>query len=141
MRTLRDVLFSKWVACSLISDKRSVEYGVRFSYPVYILIVLAGILLRNPYTLLITAFIAFLGIKLPLHPFDYIYNWGIAQLFGISKIPGRGSELQVNSAVAMLFSLIAVALLALEVSINYGVLAIIYALFSVYFIGVFLFRG
>jgi len=140
LRKLRDRLFTRWVACRIISDKKSVQYGIYFSYPIYILIVVAGILLGNPYILLIAALIAFLGIKLPMHPFDYVYNYTIAKLIRTSKIPGRGSELQVNSIVALVFNFVVFALITFEVSISYGALAIIYALSSIFFIGIFLFK-
>lgn len=139
LNKLKGQFFSKWVACSLISDKQSIKYGVRFSYPIYILIVVVGVLLKNPYVLLVAALIAFAAIKLPLHPFDYIYNY-IAMLIGAKKIPGRGAELQVNSLVALVFNLTVIALLTLGVSINFVVLAVVYAVMSLYFMAVFLFR-
>lgn len=137
----KEQFFAKWVACSLISDKQSVRYGIRFSYPVYLAIVIAGILLRSPYILLFTALIAFLGIKFPLHPFDYLYNYTFVKLMGVQKIPGRGSELQVNSFIALVFSLIVFALIVFRISINYEVLAFIYSLSSIYFIGIFLVKN
>lgn len=137
---IKNRFFTKWVACRLISDKKSVQYGIRFSYPIYLLIVLAGIFLENPYILLIAALIALLGIKLPLHPFDYIYNYTVAKLIRANKIPGRGSELQVNSSIALIFNLVVATFLIFNISINYIVLGIIYALVSIYFIGIFLFK-
>lgn len=131
---LRNQFFSKWIACSIISDKKSVGYGIRFSYPVYILIVVIGILLRNPYILSVAAVIAFLGIKLPLHPFDYVYNY-FAGLVGAEKIPGRGSELQVTSCIALILNLIVIALLVLGIAINYEVLALTYVLATLLFTG------
>lgn len=136
---LKDQLLAKWIPCSLISDKQSVRYGLYFSYPIYILIVVTGILMKSPLILLITAVIAFLGIKLPLHPFDYVYNQ-IAKLIGINQIPGRGSELQVNSIVALVFNLVVLALIALNVTFNFTVLAIIYTTASIFFIGKFLLK-
>ncbi|HRN86898.1 MAG TPA: hypothetical protein PK863_06310 [Candidatus Dojkabacteria bacterium] len=137
---IKERFFSKWIACRLISDKKSVQYGIRFSYPVQILLVITGILLGNSFILIIVALIAFLGIKLPLHPFDYIYNFGVTMLIGTNLIPGRGSELKVNSFVVMVFNIVVVALITLEVPINYGVLAIIYALISLFFICIFLLK-
>ena len=136
----RDRLVSEWVVCRIVSDKKSVQYGIYFSYPIYILIVFAGILLKNPYLLSITALIAFFSIKLPMHLFDYIYNYGVAKWIGTNKIPGRGSELQVNSIIALGFNLVVLALITFRISINYGALAIIYALGSIFFIGIFLFK-
>lgn len=136
---LKDQLLTRWIACRLVSDKQSVKYGLYFSYPIYILIVFIGVSTQNLYILLITALIAFLGIKLPLHPFDYIYN-KLAKLIGTNIIPGRGSELQVNSIVALVFNLVLLALIAFGIAINYGVLAVIYALSSIFFMGVFLLK-
>jgi hypothetical protein len=137
---INDRFFSKWLVCSIISDKKSVQYGIRFSYPIYISIVFIGILLENPLILLIAAMIAYLGIKLPLHPFDYIYNFGVTKLIGLHKIPGRGSELQVNSVVAILFNLLVSVFIISEVSINFSALAIIYALSSIFFVCYFLLK-
>lgn len=136
---LRERLFTRWVACRPISDKGSVQYGIYFSYPIYIFIVFVGVSLQNPYILLLAALVAFLGVKLPMHPFDYVYNY-VAKLMGTSSIPGRGSELQVNSIVSLLFNLIVVVLLALSILINYGILSTIYVLSSVFFIGIFLLK-
>ncbi len=124
----KDSLFGRWVVCGIISDKKSVKYGLYFSYPVYILLVLAGVLLKNLFILLIAALIAFLAIKLPLHPFDYVYNF-VAKLIR-----------QVNSLIALVFNLIVVAFITFGISINYVVLAIVYALSSIFFIGIFLFQ-
>lgn len=136
---LKERFFAKWVVCKLISDKQSVRYGIRFSYPIYILVVIVGVLSVNPFILSVAAVIAFLGIKLPLHPLDYVYNYG-AKLIGAGQIPGRGSELQVNSMVALVFNLIVISLIAFGISINFGILAVIYAVSSTYFIGIFLFN-
>ena len=137
---LKDRLVTRWVACSVIPDKKSVQYGIYFSYPIYILIVIVGVFWVNPYILSMAALIAFFGIKLPMHPFDYIYNYGVVKLVGTNKVPGRGSELQVNSIIALLFNLIALVLIVFGVSVNFGALAIIYALSSVFFIVIFFFK-
>jgi hypothetical protein len=134
---LRDRLFRRWIACRIISDKKSVQYGCYFSYPIYILIVFVGILWVNPLVLSIAAVIAFLAINLPMHPLDYIYNHGVPKLIRSNRIPGRGSELQVNSIVALIFNIIVLMLITSGVSINYGVLGIMYLLSSIFFIGIF----
>lgn len=140
LKKLQDGLVTRWISCGIVSDKKSVQYGIYFSYPIYILIVFAGILLENQFIILVDLLIAFLGIKLPLHPFDYVYNYTFAKLIGTKKIPGRGSELQVNSIVAFIFNLIVFALIISGITINFGALAIIYALVSLIFIVIFLFK-
>lgn len=140
LEIFRNKLFAKWVVCSIIPDKRSVQYGIKFSYPLYILIVFVGTFFEDRFILSIAALIALLAIKLPLHPFDYAYNYGVAKLIGANEIPGRGSEAQVNGIVALIFNSVVVALITFEVSINYGVLAILYILSSIFFIGIFLLK-
>jgi len=122
----------------LISDRKSVQYGIRFSYPIYISIVLLGVFLENPYILFVAALIALLGMKLPMHPLDYVYNQAVAKLIGASKIPGRGSELQVNSTVALVFTLVVVSLILFRIQINYSILAILYLLSSIFFLWIFI---
>ncbi len=137
---LRNRLFARWIVCRLVPDKKSVQYGIYFSYPVYLLMVLSGILLQNPFVLLLTALIAFFAIKLPIHPFDYIYNFFIVKLIRTKAIPGRGSELQFNSIVAVVFSLVVFAFITFSIPINYAALAIIYTLANVFFISLFLLK-
>lgn len=137
---LKNRLNEQWIVCKLISGKKSVQYGIRFSYPLYIFIVLIGIFSENPYILLLSALIALLAVLLPMHPFDYVYNRGVAKLIGTNKIPGRGSELQVNSSVAMVFTLLVSALMLFKIPINYSILAILYLLSSVFSLCFFLFR-
>lgn len=135
---LRDSLFRRWLVCGIISDKKSVQYGLYFSYPIYILFVVSGILLRNPFVILIAALVAFLGIKLAMHPLDYVYNNLVAKFIRTTKIPVRGTELQVNSMIALVFNSVVLVLILLGISINYVALAIIYAFSSIFFISYFL---
>lgn len=138
--SLRNHLAANWFVCRITSGRKSVQYGLRFSYPLYISIVVTGILLVNPYILAVTALIGLFGILLPMHPFDYIYNYVISKLIGANQIPGRGSELQINSVVALLFNLSVIALIAFGVKLNYGVMAFIYVLSSAFFIALLLFK-
>lgn len=135
-----DRIISRWLVCRITSGRKSAQYGIRFSYPLYISIVALGIYLANPYILSITAVIAFFGVVLPMHPFDYIYNLGVTKLFNASQIPGRGSELQINSIVALLFNLCVIASIIYGVQLNYEVLALIYVLISIFFIAIQLFN-
>jgi hypothetical protein len=133
-------LNAQWIACRLISDRKSVQYGIRFSYPIYLSIVFLGVFSENIYLVSIASIIALLGSKLPMHPFDYVYNLTIAKFPGINKIPGRGSELQVNSIVALVFTLCVITLIIFRIPINYSMLALIYVLSSIFFLCIFLFR-
>jgi len=134
LKTVRNQLMTGWFACKVTSGRKSAQYGIRFSYPLYISVVALGIFLANPYILSITALIALFGVILPMHPFDYIYNYGVTKLIGTEQIPGRGSESQVSSSVALLFNLGVIASIIFEIQLNYGVMALIYVLSSIFFI-------
>jgi len=139
MKTIKNRLMSKWFVCRVTSGRKSAQYGIRFSYPVYILLVVLGVIFVNPYILSITALIALLGIILPMHPFDYIYNFGITQFFRTDQIPGRGSELQINSSVAFLFNFGVIASIIYGLQLNYAVMALIFVLSSTFFIALLLY--
>ncbi|MDQ5900789.1 MAG: hypothetical protein QG583_216 [Patescibacteria group bacterium] len=139
MKIVKNQLMAKWFVCRVTSGRKSALYGIRFSYPGYISLVVLGVILTNPYILSIAALIAFFGVILPMHPFDYIYNYGITQLFRTDQIPGRGSELQINSSVAFLFNFVVIASIIYGLQLNYAVMAIIYVLSSTFFIAVLLF--
>lgn len=126
-------LFSKWIDCGLVPDNVSVKYGLYFSYPVYLLIVVCGVLFTNQYILMLAAVLAFLSIKLPLHPLDYIYNYVFSRILRKEKIPARGSELQVNGVISLLFCLFVIIFVVFNFEINFTVLAVIYLLSSVFF--------
>lgn len=140
LKTIIDRLLSKWFVCRITSSRKSAQYGIRFSYPLYISLVTLGILLANPYIVSITALIAFLGVILPMHPFDYVYNYGVTKLFHTERIPGRGSELQINSSMTLLFNLGVITAILSGIRLNYEVMAFMYVLSSVFFIVVLLVR-
>lgn len=131
---INNKLAEKWFVCRITSGRKSAQYGIRFSYPLYISLVAFGIFLVNPYILSITALIAFFGVILPMHPFDYVYNYIIAKVIGANKIPGRGSELQMNSIVALIFNLGVIASIIFGIQLNYIVMALVYVLISAFFI-------
>jgi len=132
-------LIAKWFVCRITSGRKSARYGIRFSYPLYIALVATGIFLVNPYILSIAAIIAFLGVVLPMHPFDYVYNYTIAKVIGTSQIPGRGSELQVNSFVALLFNTGVIISIIYGAQLNYTIMALLYIFISIFFISIQLF--
>lgn len=126
-------LVSRWFACRITSGKQSAKYGIRFSYPLYIFLVALGVFLANLTILSLATIIAFLGVILPMHPFDYVYN-AITKLINANKIPGRGTEMQVSSVVSLVFNLLVAASIVFELKLNYPVMAVIYIVSSVFII-------
>jgi hypothetical protein len=49
-----------------------------------------GTLLASPIILLVLSLIATLAAASPVHPFDFIYNYGIRHLTGTGPLPRRG---------------------------------------------------
>jgi CDP-diglyceride synthetase len=134
LEIVKDQLMANWLVCRLTPSRKSAQYGIRFSYPFYISMVAIGIILINPYILSITALIAFFGVMLPMHPFDYLYNYGLTKLINTDKIPSRGSELQVNSGVSLVFNLGVIASIIYKFQLNYELMALIYIVSSIFFI-------
>ncbi|HRI05799.1 MAG TPA: hypothetical protein PLV59_02535 [Candidatus Dojkabacteria bacterium] len=130
MQNILNKLLGRWFACRVTSGRQSALYGMRFSYPLYILIVVIGVLTTNVYIIIVTSIIALMGVLLPMHPFDYIYNAIAKYIPKLDRINGRGTEMQVTSVFALLFNIIVIAMLLSEIKINYTVLASIYTLAS-----------
>ena len=132
-------MMTRWFVCRVTSGRKSAQYGIPFSYPLYISFISVSILLENPYMLSVTALIALLGVILPMHPFDYVYHLAVAVIPGrVDPIPGRGSELDVSSAVALLFSVAVILAIMSGIPLSYAVMPLVYVLFSVLFISVLL---
>lgn len=133
-KALKDRLVAQWLACRITSGRKSAQYGLRLSYPLYIGLVVLGIVLTNSYILTFTAFISLLGAFLPMHPFDYVYNYSIAKISGLEKIPGRGNEMQISSIMALVFNLGVLISIMLGLKINYIIMALIYTFISIFFV-------
>ena len=133
-KSIGNQLRAQWDICKTISGRRSAQYGIRFSYPVYIFLVTFGIFTQNPYLLAFMAVLAILATVLPMHPFDFVFNLVIGNLLKATKIPGRGSELIVSSRVSLVFNIVVISLIVFGVKINFVALAIIYLLSSTFFI-------
>lgn len=134
--TTSNRLIEKWFACKVTSGRKSAGYGLRFSYPLYIAIVAIGIYSVNPFILSSAALIALFGAVLPMHPFDYIYNNVVTKLIRTEPIPGRGTESQFSSTVALIFNFFVIASIIFGFQLNYAVMVIAYVLSSLFFIAV-----
>lgn len=134
LKITKDQVSARWFVCRITSGRKSAKYGVLFSYPLFISLVAFGVFQANHFILFIAAAVAIFGVILPMHPFDYIYNYGVARVIGTERIPGRGSELQMSSSAAFAFILFAIVSIIFEMQLNYTIMAFIYVLSSVFFI-------
>ena len=80
-----------------ISD---LAFGNRFAYQVCTALLTLGVVLADIPILSLMMTIAFLGVILNYHPFDYIYNHVISERLGKPKLPPRSPQLKFACAIA-----------------------------------------
>jgi hypothetical protein len=88
----------------------ALAFGNRFAYIVCVTITAVGVATANIPVLIVMAAIAFLGVVLPNHPFDYVYNHALRGVLKKPKLPTRSRQLKFTCAMATLW-LIATILL------------------------------
>ena len=81
--------------CNISDENLSqLSFGNRFAYIVCVIIILIGVLIINVPILSGIFVISFLGIILPNHPFDYIYNYLLADLLKKPRLPRRSKQIR-----------------------------------------------
>lgn len=65
---------------------------MRWTYTLGMLVTLIGVVLTSPAVLWSLAAIASVGIVLPFHPFDLLYNYGFRYVTGTRPIPSSGPQ-------------------------------------------------
>lgn len=88
---------------------QQLAFGNRFAYQLCVSIVAVGVIIANSYILGAMAMIAFFGVVLPNHPFDYIYNHLIRQRMHLPKLPARSMQLKFACSLATTFLMATVA--------------------------------
>ncbi|HSR89119.1 MAG TPA: DUF4395 family protein [Candidatus Udaeobacter sp.] len=74
--------------------------GLRFPYVACGLLAAVGVYLINIPTLFVLMVVAFLGIFLSYHPFDYGYNYFLRYLFKSPKLPPRSAQIKFACGIA-----------------------------------------
>ena len=62
-----------------------------FPYGICAILAAIGTILASPVVLLSLTFFSALAAASPVHPFDYIYNYGIRRVTGTGPLPKRGA--------------------------------------------------
>ena len=78
-------------------------FGNRFAYIVCASIVAVAVATVHIPTLIAMTIVAFLGIILPYHPFDYIYNHMLRSMLNKPKLPPRSKQLKFACVIATLW--------------------------------------
>ena len=79
------------------------KFGIRFAYYLCGSLVLIGLLSTNLQILAATMIIAFFGSLPPYHPFDYLYNYVIRQMFNKPKMPPRSNQGRFACGIASIW--------------------------------------
>ena len=85
------------------SELASLAFGNRFAYRLCTTLLIPGVVLADIPVLSLMMAIAFLGVVLPYHPFDYIYNHVLSERMGKPQLPPRSKQLKFACTVATLW--------------------------------------
>lgn len=84
--------------------------GNRFAYQLCTVLLTIGVVTANFWLLLGMLLIAFLGVVLPRHPFDYIYNYLLANMLKRPQLPKRSMQLKFACLIATIWIAITIYL-------------------------------
>lgn len=85
-----------------ISDVKISElaFGNRFAYIICCTALIIGVITANIPILATMMGALFLGVVLPYHPFDYIYNYLLSGMLNKPKLPPRSKQLKFACSIA-----------------------------------------
>ena len=87
---------------SSLSDAELTDlaFGNRFAYRLCAAVLVVGVATANIEVLLGMMLIAFMGVVLPNHPFDYIYNHLLSKWMKKPQLPSRSRQLKFACMLA-----------------------------------------
>jgi hypothetical protein len=88
-----------------LSDQELSEhhFGIRLAYWVCSILAIGALVAGNSWFVFAVAMIAFLATIPPYHPVDYIYNYGVRQMLGKSKLPPRTNQARFACGIASIW--------------------------------------
>jgi hypothetical protein len=75
-------------------------FGIRFAYRACAAILTVAVITQSIAIFSVMLGIAFLGIVLPNHPFDYVYNHTLSSWMNRPKVPARSAQLKFACTLA-----------------------------------------
>ena len=78
-------------------------FGNRFAYQSCVTILIIGVTLSSIPILTVMTFVALLGVILPNHPFDYLYNLVLSKRMKKPQLPPRSAQLKFACTIATLW--------------------------------------
>ena len=82
------------------NELTGMAFGIRFAYRSCIAVLTVALLTQSVALFSVMFVIAFLGIVLPNHPFDYLYNHALSTRMNRPKVPARSAQLKFACAIA-----------------------------------------
>ncbi len=86
-----------------ISELSEHKLGIRFAYGLCALLILIGLILKLEFVLFVSLCIAVLGIFLPNHSIDYLYNALFRHLWKKPSLPNRPPQARFACFLAFLW--------------------------------------
>lgn len=83
-----------------IKKLTGMAFGIRFAYRSCITLLTLALITQSVALFSVMFVIAFLGIVLPKHPFDYLYNHTFSAWMNKPKVPARSAQLKFACAIA-----------------------------------------
>ncbi len=85
------------------AELSQMAFGIRFAYRSCLSLLVVGVTMANIPILASMMTIAFFGVVLPNHPFDYFYNHFLADRMQRPKLPKRDVRLKFACSIATLW--------------------------------------
>lgn len=89
--------------CQTDAEIRELAFGNRFAYRLCLTFLIIGVAFANIPILTFMMLIAFFGVVLPNHPFDYIYNLVLRKKMNKPELPPRSNQLKFACSIATLW--------------------------------------
>ncbi len=81
----------------------NMAFGIRFPYRFCVAIIVTAILTQSIVLFSAMLVIAFFGIVLPKHPFDYLFNYTLSQWINKPQLGTRSNQLKFACTIATLW--------------------------------------
>ncbi len=78
-------------------------FGIRFAYRACTIILISAIVMQSVALLLAMTFVGILGVVLPNHPFDYIYNYVLRGWMDKPELPARANQLKFACVISSIW--------------------------------------
>ncbi len=89
--------------CETDHDLTDMAFGIRFPYRLCVAIIVVAMLTKSLPIFAAMLILAFLGVVLPNHPFDYVYNHLLSKPMHKPMVPPRSKQLKFACTIATLW--------------------------------------